>query len=104
MLYSKVLRCISDLLGLVWRPGSNAEAALSIAPIATSERPEPVSMAALREMIADGRVSDILSWACDLKAAEPRRAGFADDVHAAARRLGFQALRELSEELGIMSE
>ena len=54
-------------------------------------------MAHLREMIVDGRVSGVMTWADGVRAADARCAGFADEVHAAARHLDFPKLKSLAQ-------
>nr|WP_276556834.1 hybrid sensor histidine kinase/response regulator [Rhodoblastus acidophilus] len=94
--HGKVLCCVSDLLGLAWTRDGTTEP--TPATLVTSlERPDPVLISVLSAMTVDGRISDILSWADDLKAAQPRCASFADEVHAAASRIDFQTLKTLCE-------
>ena len=91
----RLLSCISDLLGLSWRPEPRGEAVSSPPSPAKGPRPDAASMAALREMIAAGRISDIMTWADAAKTTEPRCANFADEVRAAARHLDFPKLMTL---------
>ena len=95
--HSKVLQCISDLIGEDGAQEPPAERAPD-ARSASLERPSAAMLAALSHMVDEGRVSDIQTWAEALKAAEPNCAGFADEVRAATIRLDFQALEALSAE------
>ncbi len=92
--HGHVLHCIGDLLGLVWEAPSNDTTAPA-KPIGAHV--DPAMMATLEGLIADGRISDIMSWANALKASDPRSADFADAVHAAARWLDFPKLTALSK-------
>lgn len=67
-------------------------------PVAGQARPPPDILAPLRDMVADGRISDVEDWAQMLKARFPEWSAFADRVHEAAVVIDLAALAELSGE------
>jgi signal transduction histidine kinase/CheY-like chemotaxis protein len=95
--HAEVLRRVGELLGrpLALPPAPGPEPVAAEA-IPARRRPQAASLAQLREMIDDGRVSDILDWAAET-ARDPEVAGFAEAVAAAARRLDFDRLTALAE-------
>lgn len=67
-------------------------------PVAGQARPPPDILAPLRDMVADGRISDVEDWAQMLKARFPEWSAFADRVHEAAVVIDLAGLAGLSGE------
>lgn len=93
--HSTLLRTLGKLLNLNCVYGSNAPA---IKATATSEeRPDKKSLLDLEQMIAEGRLTDIMDWASILKNTQPHHSGFASKVHAAAGNIDFPTLLVLAQ-------
>ncbi|WP_129211994.1 hybrid sensor histidine kinase/response regulator [Crenobacter cavernae] len=76
----------SQLLGMI-------DALLNVAQAEPALlKPDPIHLSILRDLIADGRISDIEDWASSLESASPAHAGFAREVARAAADLDFDAL------------
>lgn len=90
--HSEVLRCLGDLLGLDWIETA-AATPVREEPL---RRPGEAFLQDLREMIEAGRVSDIASWATDLKARDQACGEFAERVLTAALDLDVASLIKLA--------
>lgn len=85
---------IGELLGLDLAPAPVPAAPLP-PPATTLPRPTPAEFDRLAAMIDEGRVSDMLDWAEEMRTRDPRLAAFCEAVAEAARRLDFARLGEL---------
>lgn len=93
--HGKLLLCIGDLIGLE-RPPERAPTPAPDEPHDGRTVPPASMTAALTQMIAEGRVSDIMDWAHALEASDPDQADWAKAIRAAVERLDFTALERLA--------
>jgi CheY-like chemotaxis protein len=93
--HQSLLRLLGRLLSVDWEsaePGrSDGETGF-----ADLDFPDEAALNDLRWMIQNGAVSDMMDWAENLKASNPRLEAFASKVSAAARTLDFSVLHDLA--------
>lgn len=91
-----LLQCLEEQLGVnlqtqaIQSNRSDAAPGVSALPHAAVDSNE---LNALRDMIEQGRVSDVMRWALALKQRQPELAGLADEIYDAASALDFPKLR-----------
>jgi two-component system, sensor histidine kinase LadS len=93
--HSTLLRTLGKLLNLNCVYGSITPAIKTTA--ISEDRPDKESLLSLEQMIADGRLTDIMDWASILKNTQPHYSRFASKVYAAAGNIDFPTLLLLAQ-------
>lgn len=93
--HNEFLTCVGRLLGLRWTHSPPVARGLD-SP--ANLRPAAADLAALRNMVELGEITEMREWARALRQRAPEFAGFADRVEASVADLDFETLQELATE------
>jgi signal transduction histidine kinase/DNA-binding NarL/FixJ family response regulator len=91
--HQALLRCVGELLGLAWIAAATLAVTVDLAPLPNMDE---AALAALRELVNDGKISEIIAWADALRHQKPALEDFASQVSQAARLLDIVQLQGLA--------
>ena len=93
--HNEFLLCVGRLLGLRWTHSPTVARGID-SP--ADLRPAAADLAALRDMVELGEITQMREWARALRQRSPEYAGFADRVEASVADLDFETLQDLATE------
>lgn len=94
--HAELLKRIGELLALQWLVNEPDPLATTKLPPMAPQHLDDAQLAKLRQMIAGGRVSEIIDWAAALESGSPGNEEFARAVSTAARNLDLVGLQGLA--------
>ena len=98
--HAELLKRIGELLALQWRASEPEPTVSADLRQANQHRLDDAELAKLRQMIAGGRISEIIDWAASLENGSPGNEQFARAVNTAARNLDLLGLQSLAAPIG----